>query len=98
MKTPTYKAQRHTIHISDVPLEVAMLPDGSYVFSQTEVAAVKDVNKIGTISWEVVNWVRDALDSPTELAAVQEIKRLGYGFDNECWLQVKLLDSFWVLP
>ena len=60
--------------------------------------AVKDVNKIGTVSWEVVNWVRDAIDSPSELAAVQEIKRLGYGFDNECWLQVKLIDSFWVLP
>ncbi len=256
MKTQTCKAQRRTIHISDIPLEVAMLPDGSYVFSQTEVAAVvdkpeiyirrflqskwvkafpelnsksdslpvdgskkpiapvspelaalywhkcanegnkkaqalvialvkrsvyeladeafgvkcsikerdlllaedlsdagvarieamrqslnqqlldshseslserelklkielirlelerdrlqqcacnngltvKDVNKIGTVSWEVVNWVRNTLDSPTELAAVQEIERLGYGFDNECWLQVKLIDSFWVLP
>ncbi|PSB30097.1 hypothetical protein [Chlorogloea sp. CCALA 695] len=38
----TYKAQRQVIQIGDISLEVAMLPDGSYVFSQTEVAAVVD--------------------------------------------------------
>lgn len=37
-----YKAQRQVIQVGDICLEVAMLPDGSYVLSQTEVAAVVD--------------------------------------------------------
>ncbi len=38
----TFKAQRRTIHIGEISLEVAMLPDGSYRLSQTEVAGVID--------------------------------------------------------
>jgi len=38
----TSKAQRRTIHIGEISLEVAMLPDGSYRLSQTEVAGVID--------------------------------------------------------
>lgn len=37
------KAQRRTIYIGDIPLEVAMLPDGSYRLSQTQATEV--VNK-----------------------------------------------------
>ena len=40
MTEATIKAQRRTIRISDIPLEVAMLPDGSYRLSQTQVTAV----------------------------------------------------------
>ncbi|MDZ4877472.1 MAG: hypothetical protein CLLPBCKN_006907 [Chroococcidiopsis cubana SAG 39.79] len=42
MAEATIKAQRQTIYIGDVPLEVAMLPDGSYRLSQTQVTAVID--------------------------------------------------------
>jgi len=37
MASPTVKAQRQTIYIGNIPLEVAMLPDGSYHLSQTQV-------------------------------------------------------------
>lgn len=37
MTSPTVKAQRQTIYIGNIPLEVAMLPDGSYHLSQTQV-------------------------------------------------------------
>ena len=36
----TYKAKRCTIHIGNTPLEVAMLSDGNYCLSQTEVSTV----------------------------------------------------------
>lgn len=39
MTTPTVKAQRRTIYIGDIPLEVAMLPDGGYRLSQTQVTS-----------------------------------------------------------
>lgn len=58
MKTLTYKAQRRTIHIGDIPLEVAMLPDGSYVFSQTEVAAVVDKPEIYIRRFLQSKWVK----------------------------------------
>ncbi|PSB58911.1 hypothetical protein C7B79_29360, partial [Chroococcidiopsis cubana CCALA 043] len=35
-----YKAQRRVVQIGDIPLEVAMLPDGSYCLSQMQVSAV----------------------------------------------------------
>lgn len=37
MEFQPYKAQRRTIQIGDIPLEVAMLPDGGYRLSQIEV-------------------------------------------------------------
>lgn len=43
MKAQVYKAQRRTIHIGDIPLEVAMLPDGSYRLSYVQTSEV--VNK-----------------------------------------------------
>ncbi|PSB40859.1 hypothetical protein C7B80_32375 [Cyanosarcina cf. burmensis CCALA 770] len=40
MAEATIKAQRQTVQIGDIPLEIAMLPDGSYRLSQTQVTAV----------------------------------------------------------
>ena len=40
MSTQVYKAQRCTVQIGNILLEIAMLPDGSYCLSQTEVSAV----------------------------------------------------------
>ena len=40
MQPQVYKAQRRTIHVGDTSLKVAMLPNESYVFSQSEVAEV----------------------------------------------------------
>ena len=46
MEFQLYKAQRRTIQIGDIPLEVAMLPNGGYVFSQSEVAQVVEKSEI----------------------------------------------------
>ena len=46
MQPHTYKAQRRTIQIGDIPLEVAMLPEGTYVFSQSQVAGAIDKPEI----------------------------------------------------
>ena len=40
MKAQTYKAERCTIYIGDIALEVAMQPDGSYRLSQTQATEV----------------------------------------------------------
>ena len=42
MSLSTYKAERRTIYLGDIPLQVAMLPNGEYCLSQTEVAGVID--------------------------------------------------------
>ena len=42
MKQSTYKAERRTIYLGDIPLEVAMLPNGDYCLSQTQVAGAID--------------------------------------------------------
>lgn len=42
MEQTTYKAERRTIHLGDIPLEVAMLPNGDYCLSQTQVAKAID--------------------------------------------------------
>jgi len=41
-----YKAQRRVVQIGDIPLEVAMLPDGSYCLSQTQVSAAVEKPEI----------------------------------------------------
>ena len=40
MEQTTYRAERRTIYLGDIPLEVAMLPNGDYCLSQTQVAEV----------------------------------------------------------
>jgi len=42
MEQSTYKAERRTIYLGDIPLEVAMLPNGDYCLSQTQVAGAID--------------------------------------------------------
>ena len=42
MPQSTYKAERRTIYLGDIPLEIAMLPNGDYCLSQTQVAAAID--------------------------------------------------------
>ena len=42
MSQSTYKAERRTIYLGDIPLEIAMLPNGDYCLSQTQVAAAHD--------------------------------------------------------
>ncbi len=42
MSESIYKAQRRTIHLGDIPLEIAMLPNGERCFSQTQVASAID--------------------------------------------------------
>ena len=42
MEQSTYRAERRTIYLGDIPLEVAMLPNGDYCLSQTQVAEVID--------------------------------------------------------
>ena len=42
MKQKTYRAERRTIYLGDIPLEVAMLPNGDYCLSQTQVAGAID--------------------------------------------------------
>ncbi len=45
MSESIYKAQRRTIHLGDIPLEIAMLPDGDRCFSQTQVASAIDKDR-----------------------------------------------------
>ena len=48
MEQTTYRAERRTIYLGDIPLEVAMLPNGDYCLSQTQVAYAieKDRNSV----------------------------------------------------
>ena len=45
MEQSTYKAERRTIYLGDIPLEVAMLPNGDYCLSQTQVASAIDKDR-----------------------------------------------------
>ncbi len=45
MSQSTYKAERRTIYLGDIPLEIAMLPNGDYCLSQTQVAAAIDKSR-----------------------------------------------------
>ena len=58
MEFQLYKAQRRTIQIGDIPLEVAMLPDGGYVLSQSEVAQVVDKSESSIRSFQQSNRVK----------------------------------------
>ena len=42
MEQTPYRAERRTIYLGDIPLEVAMLPNGDYCLSQTQVAGAID--------------------------------------------------------
>ena len=45
MSQSTYRAERRTIYLGDIPLEIAMLPNGDYCLSQTQVAAAIDKSR-----------------------------------------------------
>ena len=61
MEQRTYKAERRTIYLGDIPLEVAMLPNGDYCLSQTQVAGAIDKIQVSIIQflrskYFKVNW------------------------------------------
>ncbi len=58
MSKEGYKAQRRTIKIGDVSLEVAMLPNGSYVFSQSQVTQVVDRPEISIRRLKRSRWLK----------------------------------------
>ncbi len=53
MEQTTYKAERRTIYLGDIPLEVAMLPNGEYCLSQTQVAGA-----IGKVQSSIIDFIR----------------------------------------
>jgi len=54
----THKAQRSTIQLGDISLEVAMLPNGDYVFSQSEVTKVVDKPEVYIRRFLQSKWVK----------------------------------------
>ena len=61
MSESTCKAQRRTIHLGDIPLEIAILPNGEHCFSQTQVASAIDkagssINQFLRSKWFKSNW------------------------------------------
>ncbi len=60
--------------------------------------SAEEINGIGIVSWEAVNWTQKTLDSPTFQAAFFEICRLGYSFNSHHWQRLKLSDYIQVLP
>lgn len=58
MLPQTHKAQRCTIQLGDISLEVAMLPNGEYVFSQSEVTRVVDKSEIYIRRFLQSKWVK----------------------------------------
>ena len=58
MSKEVYKAQRRTIAIGKIPLEVAMLPNGSYVFSQSQVTEVVDRPEISIRRFSRSSWLK----------------------------------------
>lgn len=70
MSTQTFKAQRRTIKIGDIPLEVAMLPDGSYCLSQTEVSAVVEKSESSIRSFRRSKRLKDILEDDFQSATL----------------------------
>ena len=58
MSSEVYRAQRRTIKIGDIPLSVAMLPNGSYVFSQSQVTEVVDRPEISIRRLKRSRWLK----------------------------------------
>lgn len=58
MLPQTHKAQRSTIQLGDISLEVAMLPNGDYVFSQSEVTKVVDKLEVYIRRFLQSKWVK----------------------------------------
>ncbi len=67
MLSQVYKAQRRTIQIGDIPLEVAMLPNGDYVLSQSQVTAVVDKSGVSIRRFLHSRWVESLLGLRSEL-------------------------------
>lgn len=58
MLPQTHKAQRCTIQLGNISLEVAMLPNGDYVFSQSEVTKVVDKSEVYIRRFLQSKWVK----------------------------------------
>ena len=72
MKQSTYKAQRRTIYLGDIPLEVAMLPNGDYCLSQTQVAAVIDKDRNSMLRFYSSKYLKTMSDNGFECYHFQE--------------------------
>ena len=62
----TYKAQRRTIYLGDIPLEVAMLPNGEYCLSQTQVASVIDKSRDSMLYFSRSKYFKSLFDKGFE--------------------------------
>ncbi len=63
MSELTYKAERRTIYLGDIPLEVAMLPDGKYCLSQTQVAAAIDKPGSSVVSFYASKYFKSRVEN-----------------------------------
>ncbi len=62
MSQSTYKAERRTIYLGDIPLEVAMLPNGDYCLSQTQVAGAIDKDRNSVLRFFNSKYFKSLID------------------------------------
>ncbi len=67
---PTFKVERRSIQIGDISLEVAMLPDGSYRLSQTEVAGAIDKQESSIRSFRGSKWLKSLVGKAFQSAGL----------------------------
>ncbi|MDJ0533198.1 MAG: hypothetical protein QNJ70_12000 [Xenococcaceae cyanobacterium MO_207.B15] len=72
MSQSTYKAERRTIYLGDIPLEIAMLPNGDYCLSQTQVAAAIDKDQNSIRRFYASKYFKAISDNGFELDHFQE--------------------------
>ncbi len=72
MEQSTYKAERRTIYLGDIPLEVAMLPNGDYCLSQTQVAGAINKAQYSIVQFFRSKYFKGISDSGLEVCQIQE--------------------------
>ncbi len=72
MSQSTYKAERRTIYLGNIPLEIAMLPNGDYCLSQTQVAGVIDKDQNSIRRFYASKYFKAIFDNGFELDHFQE--------------------------
>ena len=72
MSQSTYKAERRTIYLGDIPLEVAMLPNGDYCLSQSQVAGAIDKAQYSIVQFFRSKYFKGISDNGLQVCKIQE--------------------------
>ncbi len=96
MTESTYRAERRTIYLGDIPLQLAKL-ELEKIKSLEHPYDPQEIRKLGAFSPEVVIDIKNRLKLKTWEEAKRVLEEMGFGKESGKWVEIKVSGAMRVL-